>query len=113
MEWLLLTTIPTPTIEDALERANWYTCRWTIEVWHRVLKTGCRIEARQLETIERLDVASRFPGLLPGASFMPPCSLASIPRCHAPFLLTDDQWQSPVLPGQARGDAFQETTFSS
>jgi hypothetical protein len=54
IEWLLLTTVPTQIVEDAIERVHWYTCRWTIEVWHRVLKTGCRIESRQLETVERL-----------------------------------------------------------
>ena len=33
---------------------DWYACRWGVEVWHRILKSGCRIEARQLETAERL-----------------------------------------------------------
>jgi hypothetical protein len=52
--WHLLTTCPVTTPEEALERVAWYTCRWTIEVWHKVLKSGCRIEARQLETAARL-----------------------------------------------------------
>jgi hypothetical protein len=57
IEWMLLTTIPTDTLDAAIERVHWYPCRWTIEVWHRILKTGCRIESRQLETVERLEVA--------------------------------------------------------
>lgn len=57
IEWLLLTTVPTQGVDDAIERVHWHTCRWTIEVWRRVLKTGCRIESRQLETVERLAVA--------------------------------------------------------
>jgi hypothetical protein len=42
------------TPEDAIERVTWYACRWGIEVWHKGLKSGCRLEARQLETAERL-----------------------------------------------------------
>src|SRR5262249_22104672 len=52
--WLLLTTVAVQTVADAIERVAWYACRWGIEVWHRILKSGCRIEARQLATAERL-----------------------------------------------------------
>jgi hypothetical protein len=48
IEWLLLTTVPTTTLEEALERLRWYALRWTIEVFHRTLKSGCRIEDRRL-----------------------------------------------------------------
>jgi Transposase DNA-binding len=54
LEWLLLTTWAVPTVEAAVERVEWYGVRFGIEVWHKVLKSGCRIEARQLETGERL-----------------------------------------------------------
>ena len=48
VEWLLLTTVPTATLDEALERLSWYSARWTIEVFHRTLKSGCRIEDRRL-----------------------------------------------------------------
>lgn len=54
VEWLLLNTLAVETPEAAMERVTWYTCRWGIEVWHKTLKSGCQIEARQLETAERL-----------------------------------------------------------
>lgn len=54
VEWLLLTSVPITTTEDALERLEWYAARWGIEVWHKVLKSGCAIEHRQLESAERL-----------------------------------------------------------
>lgn len=53
LEWMLLTTVPTRTEAEALERLGWYSRRWTIESWHRVLKSGCRIEARQFGDLER------------------------------------------------------------
>lgn len=58
VEWLLLTSVPTQTMEDALERLAWYARRWTIETWHRVLKSGCMIEARQFGDIERFERAT-------------------------------------------------------
>jgi hypothetical protein len=54
IEWMLLTTVAVNTFEDALERAEWYAARWGIEVYHRTLKSGCRIKDRQLGTAERL-----------------------------------------------------------
>ena len=54
IEWMLLTTVAVTTFEQALERAEWYAARWGIEVFHRTLKSGCRIKDRQLGTAERL-----------------------------------------------------------
>lgn len=53
LEWMLLSSVPTTTLEEVLERLAWYARRWTIESWHRVLKSGCQIEARQFGTLER------------------------------------------------------------
>ena len=55
IEWMLLTTVPTNTFEDACERIAWYSKRWGIEVYHRTLKSGCRIEDRRLESADRLE----------------------------------------------------------
>ena len=52
--WRLLTTLPVSTAEQAMEKVKWYAQRWQIEVLHKVLKSGCRIEQRQLETAARL-----------------------------------------------------------
>jgi len=58
VEWFLLTTITiTITITstgDAERYLRWYTLRWRIEDWHRVLKSGCRIDDLAHETAERL-----------------------------------------------------------
>ena len=54
VEWMLLTTIEVTSAEQALEIVGWYCRRWKIEELHRVLKSGCRIEAKQLKTAEAL-----------------------------------------------------------
>jgi hypothetical protein len=54
VEWFLLTTVDITLAEDAEQCLRWYCLRWRIEDWHRVLKTGCRIEDLQHDTAERL-----------------------------------------------------------
>lgn len=55
IEWRLLTTLPITCLEDACRSVGWYAQRWQIEVMHKVLKSGCKIEQRQLETAARLE----------------------------------------------------------
>jgi hypothetical protein len=57
LNWLLLTNLVVDTAEEAIEKLFWYLCRWQIEIYFKVLKSGCRVEALQLETRERLEPA--------------------------------------------------------
>ncbi len=54
LEWFLLTTIDIKTTKNALKCIEWYCLRWRIEDWHRVLKSGCRVEKIAHKTAERL-----------------------------------------------------------
>src|SRR5260221_4622067 len=54
LEWILLTSVPTTTLEQAWERVDWYQCRWLVEDYHQCLKSGCRIEERQLQSVDGL-----------------------------------------------------------
>jgi hypothetical protein len=54
LEWMLLTTVEVTCKDDAFQRLSWYARRWGIEVYHRILKSGCCVEARQLENSRRL-----------------------------------------------------------
>ena len=54
IEWKLLTDLPVTTSEAAVEKLRWYALRWKIEVFHKILKSGCRVEASGLRTAERL-----------------------------------------------------------
>jgi hypothetical protein len=55
VEWMLLTTLAVETVEQADEKLVWYTRRWGIEVFHRTLKSGCKIETRQLGHADRIE----------------------------------------------------------
>jgi hypothetical protein len=54
LHWRLLTSVPIRTCDDAYQCVCWYSLRWLVERYHFVLKSGCRIEQRQLGTAARL-----------------------------------------------------------
>ncbi len=54
VSWLLITTLPIESVEEVLRAIDYYLARWSIEVYFRTLKTGCRVEDIQLETTRRL-----------------------------------------------------------
>ncbi len=54
IEWLLLTNLPIETLEEVQQVIETYCVRWLIEVFFRTLKTGCRIEDRRFETLDRM-----------------------------------------------------------
>lgn len=52
IEWLLLTNLPIDSVEAVLRVIESYCCRWQIEIFFRVLKSGCQVETSQFETVE-------------------------------------------------------------
>ena len=48
------TILPVDNHDDAVEKLRWYAMRWKIEVFHKILKSGCRAEQARLRTAERL-----------------------------------------------------------
>lgn len=50
VEWMLLSTLPVTTPEEARLVIGYYRQRWQIEEWHRCLKQGCALEQAQLKT---------------------------------------------------------------
>jgi Transposase DNA-binding/Transposase Tn5 dimerisation domain/Transposase DDE domain len=54
VEWLLLTSLPIDTVEQVHRVIEYYTTRWMVEVFFRVLKSGCRVEDRRFEAMDRL-----------------------------------------------------------
>lgn len=61
IEWILLTSLPVHNFDDAWRILSYYEKRWLVEEWHKALKTGCRVECRQLKSKEGLE---RLTGLL-------------------------------------------------
>jgi hypothetical protein len=54
IEWKLITDLPVCGRSEAIEKINWYAMRWKIELFHKILKSGCKAEDSKLRTAERL-----------------------------------------------------------
>jgi len=54
IEWKLLTDLPVSNCAEAVEKIKWYALRWKIEVFHKILRSGCRAEDAKLRTADRL-----------------------------------------------------------
>ncbi|WP_133134411.1 transposase [Legionella santicrucis] len=55
LEWVLLTNVKINDATGAHNILKWYLCRWQIEVYFRILKSGCRIEKLQITESQRFD----------------------------------------------------------
>jgi hypothetical protein len=54
IDWKLITDLAVNSPEQAVEKVRWYALRWKIEVFHKILKSGCRAEQARLRTAPRL-----------------------------------------------------------
>jgi hypothetical protein len=54
VDWKLITDLPVTSRKEAIEKLRWYSLRWKIEVFHKILKSGCKAEASKLRTASRL-----------------------------------------------------------
>lgn len=54
IDWKLITNLPVTSRAQAIEKLHWYALRWRIEVFHKILKSGCQAEQSKLRTAERL-----------------------------------------------------------
>jgi len=54
IDWKLITDLPVASAADAVRMLRWYGMRWKIEIFHKILKSGCRAEEARLRTAERL-----------------------------------------------------------
>jgi hypothetical protein len=57
IEWRLLTNRDVPDLAEAARLIDWHRARGQAQTFFHVLKNGCRVEALQLSTIERIERA--------------------------------------------------------
>lgn len=60
LDWVLVTSLVLTSAAEALQVIAHYERRWLIEEYHKCLKTGCALEARQLETAAGLQALLGF-----------------------------------------------------
>lgn len=55
IQWVLLTSLPVNSFEDAWQVVEDYENRWLVEEYHKVIKSACSVEQHALRTAERLE----------------------------------------------------------
>ncbi len=91
IEWMLLTDMPIADAEQAWEKVDWYGCRWGIEEWHRVLKTGCGAEQREFKTAENLQRVLAFDLIIAWRILACVKLGRALPQLPASVLYTQDE----------------------
>lgn len=94
LDWLLLTTLAVATGADAQRIVDYYLCRWGIEVWHKVLKSGCAFEQRQLGSAANLERALSLYSVVAWWVLYATLLARLTPQVPCTVLLELEEWQT-------------------
>jgi hypothetical protein len=92
--WLLLTTLPVESAEDAVRYVDYYSVRFSIELFHKVLKSGCNIEKHQLKTAERLINCLAIDSIVAWRVMFLTMMGRSVPNLPCTVLFEDHEWKA-------------------
>jgi hypothetical protein len=98
LEWMLLPNLPIENFEQAYEKVQWYWLRWRIEMSHKVLKAGFRIEHCRLGDAHRLICYVTVMSLIAWRVFLLKLIARTHPETPCTTLLTDTEWQVLYCP---------------
>ena len=101
IDWMLLTTVKTRNFEEACERLSWYSRRWGIEVYHRTIKSGCRIEDRRLDDTDSLQACLAIDLVVGWRVYWLTMVGRERPDTPCDQILTEEEWR--VLSAWATG----------
>lgn len=94
VQWLLLTTLPITTTEQVQQIVEHYCVRWQIEVYFRTLKSGCRVEERQFETLPRIENCLAVYTMVAWRVMYLCCLGRECPDLSCEAVLTPSEWKS-------------------
>ena len=97
VEWLLLTSLPVDTLEAAMRVVGDYLCRWQVELYFKVLKSGCRVEKLYLTTRDRLkNVLALYLIIAWRVLYLAQVGRAC-PELPCTALFSEAEWQAVVM----------------
>jgi hypothetical protein len=92
--WLLITTLPIETPDDLLRIIDYYVARWVVEIFFRILKTGCRVEDIQLEKMHRLKNCIAFYQIIAWRVLYLTYLNRTTPTLPCTAVFTESEWKS-------------------
>jgi hypothetical protein len=113
LEWLLLTNLAVETPEEASEKLLWYLCRWQVEIYFKVLKSGCRIEELQLEKRERLEPALAFYMIIAWRVLYLTMLGRECPQMPCDTVFADEEWKAVYLVTQRKSPPEQPPSLDT
>lgn len=93
LDWMLWTTLPVGTVEEALTVVEYYRRRWRIEDFHRTLKDGCRVERTQLKTAGRIETLVAYSSAVAVRLLQITHWARTEPTRPCTEVLSDDEWR--------------------
>jgi len=96
-KWMLLTSLPITSYEQAVEIIQWYLCRWQIEIFFKLLKSGCGVEELQLEKAERLRKCIALYLIIAWRILFVTMQGRKCPDMPCDTLFEDDEWKSVYM----------------
>lgn len=102
IEWVLLTNLPVTNAEEAREKVQWYLCRWQIEVYFRILKSGCRVEQLQLQERDRLEIALALYMIVAWRVLYLSMLGRTVPELSCEIVLAPEEWKAVYLVTQRK-----------
>ena len=94
IEWVLLTNLPVADFKDALQIATWYSYRWQIEVFHKILKSGCTVEHCRLNTADRLERFVTLMSVIAWRMHWLTIISRQAPETPCTTVFSDSEWKS-------------------
>jgi hypothetical protein len=94
LEWLLVTNVEVHNFIDAVERVKWYRLRWNIEVFHKILKSGCKVEDCRLENAESLLRYLTLKSIIAWRLFWMVQINRAAPDASCTLVLAEHEWQA-------------------
>jgi hypothetical protein len=94
IEWMLLTSVPVEGFEQCQEVIRWYTCRWEIEIFFKVLKSGCKVEQLQFEKPQRLEACLAVYMIIAWRVMFIEMLARSAPKICCSVLFEECEWKS-------------------
>lgn len=97
IEWTLLTSVPISSLEAALQVVQWYLCRWQIEIFFKVLKSGCGIEKLQLNGKQHFDPCLALYLIVAWRIMFMTMAARSSPLLSSECLFEPIEWQTAYV----------------
>ncbi|HEM7007533.1 TPA: IS4-like element ISLpn5 family transposase, partial [Legionella pneumophila] len=92
MNWMLLTNIDINNFEEAVEKIQWYCLRWRIEIFHKILKSGFKVEECRLGAADRLVRFLTIMSVIAWRIFFITLVARESPDLPCSFLLANEEW---------------------